>query len=173
MRKESTHLSLLRSQVVDDHLPKPEMCRTDSSPHTTPHEFLDPLLIFPHHPSRSFSSVLAVFAADFGTFGKGMYRGHSSRAYTVVSISCGYLAYDLWDTLRRRLYNPKAPSILAHNAILLVCFTIALYRDVTINYLILTLVCEVSMTLLHLFHFYPQLSPITAHFLHHFPPPMF
>ena len=88
-------------------------------------------------------AVVLVLVLDRGSFGSGMYLGHSSTAYTVICVSCGFFAYDLFDTLRRRLYNPHSPSILAHNAVLLVCFTTALYRDVTINYLIATLICEV------------------------------
>ncbi|KAI5060411.1 hypothetical protein GOP47_0024831 [Adiantum capillus-veneris] len=47
------------------------------------------------------------------------------------------------------LYNPWAPSLLVHHAVLLVCFTLALYREVTINYLILTLFCELHSIFLH------------------------
>lgn len=64
-------------------------------------------------------------------------------AYPALCFSCGYFAYDQWDMLRYRLYSGWIPSILLHHLILLVCFTLALYRNVTINYLILTLVCEV------------------------------
>lgn len=95
--------------------------------------------------------VLLVLIVERKTFltENGMYRGHGTLSYTVVSISCGYFAFDLWDILRKRLYNPRSPSILAHNALLLVCFTTALYRDVTINYLILTLFCEINSIFLH------------------------
>lgn len=64
-------------------------------------------------------------------------------AYTAICVSCGYFAYDQWDMLKYGLYSGWFPSILAHHLILLVCFTHALYRYVTINYLILTLICEV------------------------------
>lgn len=64
-------------------------------------------------------------------------------AYPALCFSCGYFAYDQWDMLRYRLYSGWIPSILLHHLILLVCFTLALYRNVTINYLILTLICEV------------------------------
>lgn len=65
-------------------------------------------------------------------------------AFEALSFSCGYFAYDQWDMLRYRLYNGWIPSILVHHLVLLICFTLALYRNVTINYLILTLICEVS-----------------------------
>lgn len=64
-------------------------------------------------------------------------------AYATLCFSCGYFAYDQLDMLFYRLYSGSIPSILVHHMILLVCFTLALYRNVTINYLILTLVCEV------------------------------
>lgn len=64
-------------------------------------------------------------------------------AYQALCSSCGYFAYDQWDMLQYRLYSGLIPSILVHHLVLLVCFTLALYRNVTINYLILTLICEV------------------------------
>ncbi|RVX22382.1 hypothetical protein CK203_012502 [Vitis vinifera] len=63
-------------------------------------------------------------------------------AYPALCFSCGYFAYDQWDMLHYRLYSGWIPSILVHHLLLLVCFTLALYRNVTINYLILTLICE-------------------------------
>ncbi|KAH7288700.1 hypothetical protein KP509_31G037400 [Ceratopteris richardii] len=71
-------------------------------------------------------------------------------AKTVLCFSSGYFVYDQVDMIRRHLYNPKAPSLLVHHAVLLVCFTMALYRQVTINYLILTLLCELHSIFLHL-----------------------
>lgn len=65
-------------------------------------------------------------------------------AYTALAISCGYFAYDQWDMIRKHLYSAKAPHLLVHHAVLLTCFTPALQRDLCINYLILTLICEVS-----------------------------
>ncbi|KAK6114889.1 hypothetical protein DH2020_007158 [Rehmannia glutinosa] len=63
-------------------------------------------------------------------------------AYQALCFSCGYFAYDQLDMLLYRLYSGLIPSILVHHLVLLVCFTLALYRKVTINYLILTLICE-------------------------------
>lgn len=71
-------------------------------------------------------------------------------AQAVLCFSSGYFVYDQVDMLRRHLYNPWAPSLLVHHVVLLVCFTMALYRNVTINYLILTLVCELHSIFLHL-----------------------
>uniref|UniRef100_A0A7N0TPT1 TLC domain-containing protein n=1 Tax=Kalanchoe fedtschenkoi TaxID=63787 RepID=A0A7N0TPT1_KALFE len=70
-------------------------------------------------------------------------------AYPALCFSCGYFAYDQWDMLHYRLYSGWIPSILVHHLILLICFTLALYRDVTINYLILTLICELHSIFLH------------------------
>lgn len=70
-------------------------------------------------------------------------------AYTALCFSCGYFAYDQLDMLKYGLYSGWFPSILAHHLILLICFTLALYRNVTINYLILTLICELHSVFLH------------------------
>ncbi|XP_074263679.1 uncharacterized protein LOC141586372 [Silene latifolia] len=70
-------------------------------------------------------------------------------AYTALCVSSGYFAYDQWDMLYYRLYTGPFPSILAHHFILLLCFSLALYRNVTINYLILTLICELHSVFLH------------------------
>ncbi|KAJ8762893.1 hypothetical protein K2173_023022 [Erythroxylum novogranatense] len=70
-------------------------------------------------------------------------------AYPALCFSCGYFAYDQLDMLYYRLYNGLIPSILVHHLILLICVTLALYRNVTINYLILTLICELHSIFLH------------------------
>ncbi|KAF3778062.1 TLC domain-containing protein 2 [Nymphaea thermarum] len=73
-----------------------------------------------------------------------------SGAYSALCFSCGYFAYDQWDMLHYRLYSGWIPSILLHHLVLLICFTLALYRNTTINYLILSLVCELHSIFLHL-----------------------
>ena len=84
-----------------------------------------------------------------------LFGGTWSGAYSALCFSCGYFAYDQWDMLHYRLYSGWIPSILVHHLILLVCFTLALYRNVTINYLILTLICEVfSNFMLTIFIFF-------------------
>ncbi|GJX72842.1 TLC domain-containing protein 2 [Tanacetum coccineum] len=70
-------------------------------------------------------------------------------AYSALCISSGYFAYDQLDMLIYGLYSGWIPSILLHHFILLGCFTLALYRNVTINYLILTLICELHSIFLH------------------------
>ncbi|KAF2291424.1 hypothetical protein GH714_023956 [Hevea brasiliensis] len=70
-------------------------------------------------------------------------------AYPTLCFSCGYFAYDQLDMLLYRLYSGLIPSILMHHLILLICFTLALYRNVTVNYLILTLICELHSIFLH------------------------
>uniref|UniRef100_A0A1D1YRM8 TLC domain-containing protein 2 n=2 Tax=Anthurium amnicola TaxID=1678845 RepID=A0A1D1YRM8_9ARAE len=78
-----------------------------------------------------------------------LFGGTWVGAYPALCFSCGYFAYDQWDMLRYRLYSGWIPSILVHHLILLVCFTLALYRNVTINYLILSLSCELHSIFLH------------------------
>ncbi len=70
-------------------------------------------------------------------------------AQIVLGVSCGYFAYDQWDMLQKHLYNPRSPSLLIHHAVLLTCFTPAIYLNRCINYLILTLVCEVCIGICH------------------------
>ncbi|XP_059311856.1 uncharacterized protein LOC132063366 [Lycium ferocissimum] len=70
-------------------------------------------------------------------------------AFLALCFSSGYFAYDQLDMLIYRLYSGFIPSILVHHFLLLVCFTLALYRNVTINYLILTLICELHSVFLH------------------------
>ncbi|KAK1300140.1 hypothetical protein QJS10_CPB13g01195 [Acorus calamus] len=79
-----------------------------------------------------------------------LFGGTWFGAYAALCFSCGYFAYDQWDMLRFHLYSGWIPSILLHHLILLVCFTLALYRHVTINYLILTLICELHSIFLHM-----------------------
>ncbi|XP_077248811.1 TRAM, LAG1 and CLN8 (TLC) lipid-sensing domain containing protein [Tasmannia lanceolata] len=78
-----------------------------------------------------------------------LFGGTWAGSYSALCFSCGYFAYDQWDMLLYRLYSGWIPSILVHHLILLVCFTLALYRNVTVNYLILTLVCELHSVFLH------------------------
>ncbi|OVA18472.1 TRAM/LAG1/CLN8 homology domain [Macleaya cordata] len=78
-----------------------------------------------------------------------LFGGTWPGAYPALCFSCGYFAYDQWDMLQYHLYSGWIPSILVHHLLLLVCFTLALYRNVTINYLILTLICELHSIFLH------------------------
>lgn len=78
-----------------------------------------------------------------------LFGGTWLGAYTALCLSSGYFAYDQLDMLRYRLYSGYIPSILVHHLLLLVCFTLALYRNVTINYLILSLSCELHSIFLH------------------------
>ncbi|MCO5572268.1 hypothetical protein L7F22_026021 [Adiantum nelumboides] len=79
-----------------------------------------------------------------------LFSGLWPGAKVVLCFSSGYFVYDQVDMLGRHLYNPWSPSLLIHHAVLLVCFTLALYREVTINYLILTLFCKLHSIFLHL-----------------------
>ncbi|THU71133.1 hypothetical protein C4D60_Mb08t32320 [Musa balbisiana] len=79
-----------------------------------------------------------------------LFGGTWLGAYSALCFSCGYFAYDQLDMLRYHLYSGWIPGILVHHLILLVCFTLALYRNVTINYLILSLMCEFHSIFLHM-----------------------
>ncbi|URE26777.1 TLC [Musa troglodytarum] len=79
-----------------------------------------------------------------------LFGGTWLGAYSALCFSCGYFAYDQLDMLRYHLYSGWIPGILVHHLILLVCFTLALYRNVTINYLVLSLMCEFHSIFLHM-----------------------
>ncbi|KAK4747337.1 hypothetical protein SAY87_026374 [Trapa incisa] len=108
------------------------------------------------HSSTTSASVVYILASQWMKDGSGTMFEHTRLvggawpwAYKALCFSCGYFAYDQWDMLQYRLYGGWIPSILVHHLILLLCFTLALYRNVTINYLILTLVCELHSIFLH------------------------
>ncbi|KAL6616445.1 hypothetical protein ACP70R_038715 [Stipagrostis hirtigluma subsp. patula] len=101
------------------------------------------------HSSLTSASVMFVLANQWRNKGlqnmfehEELFGGSWVGAYSALCFSCGYFAYDQLDMLRYRLYSGWIPGILMHHLILLICFTLALYRNVTINYLILSLVCE-------------------------------
>ncbi|CAA7404494.1 unnamed protein product [Spirodela intermedia] len=108
------------------------------------------------HSTVTSASVVLILVNQWLDKGLGSMFDHSQLfggawwgAYTALCFSCGYFAYDQLDMLRYRLYSGWIPSILVHHLTLLVCFTLALYRNVTINYLILSLVCELHSIFLH------------------------
>ncbi|XP_034674694.1 TLC domain-containing protein 2 [Vitis riparia] len=108
------------------------------------------------HSSITSASVIFILVNELIRAGSNGMFEHSKLvgntwpwAYPALCFSCGYFAYDQWDMLHYRLYSGWIPSILVHHLLLLVCFTLALYRNVTINYLILTLICELHSIFLH------------------------
>ncbi|XP_057445674.1 uncharacterized protein LOC130737834 [Lotus japonicus] len=108
------------------------------------------------HSAVTSTSVIFILSKQWLSNGSSGMFDHSQLvegtwpwAFEALSFSCGYFAYDQWDMLRFRLYNGWIPSILVHHLVLLICFTLALYRNVTINYLILTLICELHSIFLH------------------------
>ncbi|CAK8567355.1 unnamed protein product [Lathyrus sativus] len=124
------------------------------SPPTDP-LFVNTSVSLLHSIVTSTSVVFTLFTQWLNNGLKGMFdhsqlvEGTWPWAFEALSFSCGYFAYDQWDMLHYRLYNGWIPSILVHHLVLLICFTLALYRNVTINYLILTLICELHSIFLH------------------------
>ncbi|CAI0393130.1 unnamed protein product [Linum tenue] len=111
------------------------------------------------HSSITSSAVLLILANQILRTGTNGIFEHSELvgsawewAYPALCFSSGYFAYDQLDMLIYRLYSGAFPSILVHHLVLLICFTLALYRNVTINYLILTLICEVRFFVLFSSH---------------------
>ncbi|XP_043722817.1 TLC domain-containing protein 2-like [Telopea speciosissima] len=122
--------------------------------------FRDPLFVNTSvsllHSSVASISVILILVNQWATKGLSTMFDHAQLfggtwpgVYLALCFSCGYFAYDQWDMLRYRLYSGLIPSILVHHLLLLVCFTLALYRRVTVNYLILTLICELHSIFLH------------------------
>ncbi|KAF8717136.1 hypothetical protein HU200_026252 [Digitaria exilis] len=108
------------------------------------------------HSSLTSASVIFVLVNQWRNKGlenmfdhEELFGGSWIGAYSALCFSCGYFAYDQLDMLRYRLYSGWIPGILMHHLILLICFTLALYRNVTINYLILTCVREMHSIFLH------------------------
>ncbi|KAH9555333.1 hypothetical protein CY35_08G108400 [Sphagnum magellanicum] len=91
-----------------------------------------------------------VFGLEKMSLHEVLYSKPWPGAHITVGISCGYFAYDQWDMLRKHLYNPRSPSRFIHHVILLICFTLAIYYNNCINYVTLTLVCEVHNVILQL-----------------------
>ncbi|CAO2172212.1 unnamed protein product [Urochloa humidicola] len=108
------------------------------------------------HSSLTSASVIFVLVNQWRDKGlenmfehEELFGGSWIGAYSALCFSCGYFAYDQLDMLRYWLYSGWIPGILMHHLILLICFTLALNRNVTINYLILSLVCELHSIFLH------------------------
>lgn len=108
-----------------------------------------------HSLVTSSSVIFILFKQGLSNGFSGMFdhsqlvEGTWPWAFEALCFSCGYFAYDQWDMLHYRLYSGLIPSILLHHLVLLICFTLALYRNITINYLILTLICELHSIFLH------------------------
>ncbi|KAK8643133.1 hypothetical protein V6N13_012443 [Hibiscus sabdariffa] len=108
------------------------------------------------HSSVTSTSVIFILVNQWSVTGfkrmfdhKQLVEGTWPWAYQALCFLCGYFAYDQRDMLKYRLYSGFIPSILVHHLLLLICFTLALYRHITINYLILTLICELHSVFLH------------------------
>ncbi|KAK2659484.1 hypothetical protein Ddye_006017 [Dipteronia dyeriana] len=108
------------------------------------------------HSTTTSLSVVSILVTQWLRNGSSEMFEHSQLvddtwqwAYQALCFSCGYFAYDQLDMLQYRLYSGLIPSILVHHLLLLICFTLALYRNVTINYLLLTLICELHSIFLH------------------------
>lgn len=68
-------------------------------------------------------------------------------AHALLCFCSGFFMFDAFDLLRARLHRPWT---LLHHAVLLVCINMALLRQVGINYLVFTLICEIHSIFTHL-----------------------
>ncbi|CAK9881753.1 unnamed protein product [Sphagnum jensenii] len=119
--------------------------------HESRHDFSNIAISLMH------STIISLAAREARVFGlkkmslhEVLYSKPWPGAHIIVGISCGYFAYDQWDMLRKHLYNPRSPSRFIHHVIFLICFTLAIYYNNCINYVTLTLVCEVHNVILQL-----------------------
>ncbi|TYZ63290.1 hypothetical protein PybrP1_009079 [[Pythium] brassicae (nom. inval.)] len=96
------------------------------------------------------SSLLALYALSCDHSLAGDYVNRASRAeFVTTAISTGYFAYDLWDYVLNRLYV-KAPGIVAHHVVILICYISALTKTVGVPLLSLALICELHSACMHL-----------------------
>lgn len=96
------------------------------------------------------SSLLALFALACDHSVGGDYVNRASYAeFVTTAISTGYFAYDLWDYVLNRLYV-KAPGIVVHHVVILICYISALAKTVGVPLLSLALICELHSAFMHL-----------------------
>ncbi|EFJ33444.1 hypothetical protein SELMODRAFT_407236 [Selaginella moellendorffii] len=126
------------------------------TPASSPHDFTNIGVSLLHSllVSLSVGACVLVELYRTGSVAKmlefeSLYSRSWPGAYSVLAFSCGYFAYDQVDMIRRHLYQGWFPPLLVHHWLLLNCFTLALLRNVSINYLVLTLLCEMHSVFLH------------------------
>lgn len=96
------------------------------------------------------SSLLAIYAIAMDHSMAGDYVNRASYwEFVTTSVSTGYFAYDLWDFMLNRLYI-KAPGIVAHHVVILICYISALTKTVGVPLLSLALICELHSAFMHL-----------------------
>lgn len=76
-------------------------------------------------------------------------HGSSQECYRILCLTTGYFAYDLCDMLRSQMHH-KAPHLVVHHVILLVCYMCGLHRELCVPFLVLTLLCELNSVALHM-----------------------
>lgn len=101
------------------------------------------------HSTLSSLLALGALACDHSV-GGGDYVNRASYAeFVTTAISTGYFAYDLWDFVLNRLYV-KAPGIVVHHVVILICYISALTKTVGVPLLSLALICELHSACMHL-----------------------
>lgn len=96
------------------------------------------------------SSLLACAALALGhSLGGDYVNGASRLEFLTTAVSTGYFAYDLWDYVLHRLYV-KAPGIVWHHVVILICYISALVKTVGVPLLSLALLCELHSAFMHL-----------------------
>mmetsp|Transcript_5362 Transcript_5362/g.7733 ORF Transcript_5362/g.7733 Transcript_5362/m.7733 type:complete len:309 (-) Transcript_5362:272-1198(-) len=83
-------------------------------------------------------------------FDGNMFETHTDNSILLLSMTTGYMAYDLWHWIKAKLYVNSTSPIVLHHIVLLTCFTTGLVRVAGTSYLVLTLLCEINSCFLHL-----------------------
>jgi len=83
-------------------------------------------------------------------FDGNMYTTHTDNSILLLSMTTGYMAYDLWHWIKAKLYVNSTSPIVLHHIILLTCFTTGLVLLAGTSYLVLTLLCEINSCFLHI-----------------------
>lgn len=82
-------------------------------------------------------------------FKGNMYKTYTDYSILLLSMTTGYMAYDLWHWIKAKLYINSTSPIVMHHIVLLTCFTTGLVRVAGTSYLVLTLLCEFNTCFLH------------------------
>ncbi|KAF0693673.1 Aste57867_15376 [Aphanomyces stellatus] len=100
------------------------------------------------HSALSSSASLAVLCLDMSPHPNWIHAC-SPLAILCLSLSTGYFIYDFYDLVVFRLYL-KAPVILFHHVMVAILYLAAIYCCVSVPYLVVLLLVEVSSIFLHL-----------------------
>ena len=100
------------------------------------------------HSTVSSCFVILVILFDQTTQGDIVTKS-SNLEFLTLCVSTGYFAYDLWDYVVSQLYL-KSYGVVVHHVVILICYISALFKNVGIPFLAITLICELNSLFMHL-----------------------